>query len=152
MIRAWRMVREARAGEAFTGEGARQFGGRWNFPGTPIVYTSEHQSLAALETLVHLVPRGSFRYAILAVDFEEGLVERLLAATLPARWRTEPPDATTMHIGSDWVRSLRTAVLAVPSVLIPQETNYLLNPFHPTFGQIRVQAPIEFTFDPRLLG
>ena len=151
IVTAWRMVREARAAEAFTGEGARQFGGRWNSPGVAVVYASEHQSLAALETLVHLQPRGSLRFVVIAVEFAEDLIEQLPATLLPAHWRGEPPGAATMEIGDAWVRAARTPVFAVPSVIVPQERNYLLNPLHADFRRITVREPLEFTFDPRLL-
>ena len=151
MIRAWRMVRLERVGEAFSGEGARQFGGRWNSPGVSVVYTSEHQSLAALEMLVHLQPRGSLRFAVIPVEFEEELIERLPDTALPAHWRVEPPGAATMAIGDEWARAARAAVLAVPSVVVPQETNYLLNPLHPAYDAIGIQKPFDFSFDPRLL-
>jgi RES domain-containing protein len=151
MIRAWRIVREARAAEAFNGEGARQYGGRWNSPGVAAVYTSEHQSLAALEMLVHLQPRGSLRFVVFPVEFAEELVERLPDSALPPYWRAEPPGAATMKIGDAWARSARTVALAVPSVVVPQETNYLLNPLHSAFSQIRVGKPLDFSFDPRLI-
>jgi RES domain-containing protein len=152
MISAWRMVREARAAEAFTGEGARQYGGRWNSPGVPVVYSSAHLSLAALETLVHLQPRGSLRFVVFPVEFDEALVERLPASDLPLQWRTEPPGGATMTLGDAWSRAARSAVLAVPSVVVPQETNYLLNPLHPAFGRISIKQPLDFSFDPRLLA
>lgn len=145
------MVREARAGEAFSGEGARQFGGRWNSPGMVVVYASEHLSLAALEILVHLQPRGALRFVAFAVEFDDVLIAKMPASALPEHWRAEPPGAATMEIGDAWVRAGRTAVLSVPSVIVPEERNYLLNPLHPDFSRIKVQAPIEFTFDPRLI-
>src|SRR5260221_2041486 len=145
MIRAWRIVGEARAAEAVTGEGARQFGGRWNSPGVAVIYASEHQSLAALELLVHLQPRGSLRFAAFAVEFDEELIEIVPVASLPPQWRAEPPGAATMEIGDAWARKARAAVLAVPSVVIPQGNNYLLNPIHFAFGRIQVQRPLEFT-------
>ena len=152
IVRAWRMVREGRVTGAFTGEGARHYGGRWNSQGVAVVYTSEHQSLAALETLVHLQPRGSLRFAVIAVEFAEDLIEQFPATALPSHWRVQPPGAATMEIGNAWVRTARTPVLAVPSVVVPQERNFLLNPLHPEFGRIKVQEPIEFSFDPRLVG
>ncbi len=152
MIRAWRIVRDGRSVDAFTGEGARQYGGRWNSPGVPVVYTSEHQSLAALEMLVHLQPRFALRFVVFPVEFGEELVERLPDTALPAHWRGEPPGAATMRIGDAWAQAAQAAVLAVPSVVVPQETNYLLNPLHPAFGRISVQPPLDFSFDPRLLA
>jgi RES domain-containing protein len=151
MIRAWRIVREGRAADAFSGEGARQYGGRWNSPGVSVVYTSAHQSLAALEMLVHLQPRISLRFVVFPVEFEDHLVEHLRDDALTAHWRVEPPGSATMEIGDAWARTSRAAVLAVPSVIVPLETNYLLNPLHPAFGRINIEKPFDFSFDPRLL-
>lgn len=148
MIRAWRIVREARVPEAFSGEGARQFGGRWNSPGVAVVYTSAHQSLAALETLVHLQPRGSLRFMMIGVEFEESFVERAPADLLPAHWLAEPPGAPTMEIGDRWAGEARSAVLSVPSAVVPDESNYILNPLHRDFAKIRLECPFEFSFDP----
>ncbi|HYR58386.1 MAG TPA: RES family NAD+ phosphorylase, partial [Chthoniobacteraceae bacterium] len=92
-------MREARAPEAFTGKAAQQYGGRWNSPGVAVVYTSAHQSLAALEILVHLQPRGALRFVAFAVEFDEEFIETISATTLAPQWRAEPPGAATMGIG-----------------------------------------------------
>ena len=151
MITAWRIVPAHYADAPFTGEGARRFGGRWNSPGRAVVYTSAHQSLAALEILVHLNPRIPLRFKAFAVHFEESWIERLPASALPPDWRNEPPGAATMRCGDRWLESGRSAVLAVPSAIIPVEENYLLNPVHPDFSRLQIDAPKDFSFDPRLL-
>jgi RES domain-containing protein len=152
MVTAWRIVREARVAEAFSGEGARQFGGRWNSPGNAVVYTSTHQSLAALELLVHLNPRGALRFKAFRLEIDEALIERLPEAALPVNWQGEPPGSATMGLGNEWIRAGRTAVLAVPSAIVPVELNYLLNPAHPDFRRIAVATPMDFAFDSRLLA
>ncbi len=151
MLEAWRMVREKFAATAFTGEGAAKTGGRWNSRGVAMVYTSATRSLAALEILVHLNPPMRFRYSIRRIEFEERLVERFTMAALPSDWRMEPPTPSTRRIGDDWARSLRSAILAVPSIIIPDETNYLLNPAHPDFKKNTIGPPVRFTFDDRLI-
>ena len=151
MAGAWRIVRRARAGDAFTGEGARQFGGRWNSPGIPIVYTSEHQSLAALEILVHLQPRLSLDFVAFRLALPDELISYLPLSGLPAHWRVEPPSGATMKLGDTWFRDGRTAFLAVPSAIVPEERNFLLNPLHPDYSKIGIQAPQAFSFDPRLI-
>lgn len=152
MLVAWRLVRDRHAATAFTGEGAARTGGRWNSRGVAMVYTSQSQSLAALETLVHLAPHLSLRYKVFRVEFDEALLERLPAGAVPADWREEPPPGSTKAVGDRWVREARSAVLGVPSVLIPDEWNFLLNPAHPDFRRIRIGAPADFAFDPRLLA
>ncbi len=151
MLEAWRVVKEKHVATAFSGEGAAKTGGRWNSRGVVVVYTSATRSLAALETLVHLNPPVMFNYRIIRIEFDEAWVERLPLAALPSDWRTEPPPLSTRQLGDTWARSSRTAILAVPSVIIPEETNYVLNPAHPDFKKITISKPAPFTFDPRLL-
>lgn len=151
MLEGWRIVKEKRLAAAFSGEGAAKTGGRWNSRGVAVVYASATRSLAALETLVHLNPPVMFNYRIIRLEFDESLVERLKLAALPNDWRAEPPPLSTRRLGDAWARALRSAILAVPSVIIPGETNYLLNPAHPDFRKIAIGQPAGFAFDPRLL-
>ena len=152
MAEAWRIVKEKHAATAFTGEGAAKAGGRWNSRGVAVVYTSQTKSLAVLESLVHLNPPVRFQYAAFHLEFPETCLERQSEAQLPADWRSEPPPPSTQQIGDYWVRRARTAVLALPSVIIPEETNYLLNPAHPDFANIIIGPPEPFAFDPRLVA
>lgn len=149
--RAWRIVKAKHAAIAFDGEGAWLFGGRWNSPGTRMIYTSATLSLAALETLVHLSPPVLFKYAAIPVEFDEGLIETLPASALPTDWTAEPPSPSTKLIGDRWVKEARSAVLEVPSVIINAEPNYLLNPAHRDFRKARIGKPVPFAFDSRLL-
>ena len=152
MATAWRIVRSRRAATAFTGEGARLFGGRWSSPGVRVVYVSEHQSTAALETLVHALPAAvEQKYTAFRLEWPDELIQKLPDRKLPADWRSSPAPSSTMQIGNAWIREGRSAVLAVPSAITPADTNFLLNPAHPDFPQIRVSPPIDFEFDPRLL-
>lgn len=151
MTRAWRIVREDHCYTAFDGEGAWRFGGRWNSRGTRTVYTSATLSLAALETLVHLNPPVAFKYVAIPIEFDEALVETFATSDLPADWNEEPPPPSTAEIGDRWVKESRSAVLELPSVIIPAEPNYLLNPAHSDFKRIRIGKPAPFSFDPRLI-
>lgn len=152
MAIAWRIVRARRATTAFTGEGARLYGGRWSSPGVRVVYVSEHESTAALETLVHTLPAGvDGRYKAFQLKWPDELTEKLSVRKLPADWRASPASRATMQIGDTWARERRAAVLAVPSAITPADMNFLLNPEHPDFAQIRVGRAIGFEFDPRLL-
>ena len=151
MPAGWRIDRPRRA--AFSGEGARRFGGRWNSPGVAVVYLSEYQSLAALEIFVHLrplLPRDKF--LAYRVEWDDALMEQLPAKSLPVDWRASPAGPATMSLGDEWVRAAHTAVLAVPSTIVPAERNFLLNPAHPDFPQLRIEKPIDFVFDPRIIG
>lgn len=150
MLTAWRIVPTPRIADAFTGEGARRFGGRWNSPGISIVYCSSSISLAALETLVHINPQIPLKYVVYEIQFDRALVEDLPRSKFHSGWNAEPPGPVSMSIGDAWVREARSAVLAVPSVLTG-EVNYLLNPKHKDFKRIKIGKPESFMFDQRLL-
>jgi RES domain-containing protein len=150
-IRAWRIIRRNHAATAFDGEGAKGAGGRWNSPGSAVVYTASSLPLAALEMLVHLPRESSLaKFVSIPVDFDEGLVTEL-KASLPPDWRIYPAPISTMAIGDAWLRSKASAVLRVPSVLIPEESNFLLNPAHMDFAKLSIGPPRDFWFDPRLI-
>ena len=148
----WRLAGERHVEQAFDGEGARLYGGRWNHPGIPLVYTSASLSLAALELLVHLgledAPED--RVAI-AAELPTGLdVEVIRAEDFPETWRRYPAPETSRDLGTAWAHSGRTAVLEVPSAVIPEESNYLLNPRHPEMTRVTIRRGRPFTFDRRL--
>jgi RES domain-containing protein len=149
MREAWRIIKAKRLATAFSGEGAAKFGGRWNSRGVAVVYTSATRSLAALETLVHLNPPVHFSYRIIRIEFADELVSAV--PRLPPDWNLQPASPSSRRLGDVWVRTSRSAVLAVPSVIVPGEMNYVLNPAHPDFKRIAIGKPASFSFDPRLL-
>lgn len=151
MLEAWRILKAKHAASAFTGKGAADNGGRWNSRGVSVVYCSQSKALAALESLVHLNPPVRFRYVAIRVAFDESIVARFPLRKLPDNWRTEPPPPVTQRVGDLWVKSARSAVLALPSAIIPGEFNFLLNPAHPDFSKVVYGKPEIFVFDPRLL-
>ncbi|MEP6663260.1 MAG: RES family NAD+ phosphorylase, partial [Verrucomicrobiota bacterium] len=134
------------------GEGARLYGGRWNSSAVALVYASQHKSLAALELLVHLNPLLSNRFKAFSFQFPDELIENVSIKKLPNDWRQEPSSLITQEFGHQWARVKRSAVLAVPSVIIPEELNYLLNPNHPDFKKIIISPSEDFSFDARLLA
>ena len=152
MVTAWRMVKAKHAATAFSGKGAADHGGRWNSRGVAVVYASLTKSLAALETLVHLNPPAQFQFVVFRLEFAEKWVEMFPLKKLPPDWRSEPPPPSTRRIGDLWVRGARSPVLALTSVLIPGETNFLLNPAHPDFRKITIGKPEAFAFDSRLIN
>lgn len=152
MQTAWRIVKSKHAQQAFDGEGALRFGGRWNSPGTRVVYCSRTLALAALESLVHLNPPVVFRYLAIPLDFDDELLETTCAADLPDDWRERPPPRSAAEWGDRWVKEARSPALEIPSVIIPSESNLLLNPAHPDFRKIRIGTPQEFAFDPPLIA
>jgi RES domain-containing protein len=153
MPTGWRIVKTKFAGQAFDGEGARRYGGRWNSPGVRMVYTSESLALAALEILAHLGrSRALASYSRCAVHFDAALVTSLDRSLLPADWRAYPAPAELQSLGNSWITSKTSAVLEVPSALVETESNYLINPLHPDFGSLIIESSEPFDFDPRLVS
>jgi RES domain-containing protein len=151
MPRAFRLVKRKHERHAWDGEGARLFGGRWNSPGVALVYASESAALAALELLVHLGSESILEaYALCGAEFPESIVEELPPRALPRDWRAHPPPARLRELGDGWAREARSALLRVPSAVVPTEHNYLLNPAHRDFRRVLRSAPRPFGIDPRL--
>jgi RES domain-containing protein len=150
-IVAWRIVKSRHSADAFSGEGARRAGGRWNSPGTSVVYLAETIALATIELLVHLGdPSVLTAYVLYSCSFPESIVEHLNRTDLPSNWRSFPAPLALRQFGDEWVNRRSSAVLSVPSA-ITGETNYLLNPHHPDFTQIVISDPRPYALDPRLL-
>jgi RES domain-containing protein len=150
---AWRLVRPAYGDRdvAFSGEGARRYGGRWNSPGRPMVYASLNLSLAALETLAHAERRRFERdYLAYEVRVPHALVLELRDEDLPHDWRARPTSVGARAVGDAWLAQRASVALSVPSVLVPQERNLLLDPVHPRFAGVRIGPPQRFRFDDRL--
>lgn len=140
------------AEEAYLGVGGLHYAARWNVVGTCLAYASESLALAALEFFVNWNRRvASEPLAAVPAEIPDDLkIVALDEIALPANWRAVSVPESTQRIGSDWVRSGRSTVLSVPSVLIPQERNYLLNPAHRDFKRLRIGKPEPFSFDHRM--
>jgi RES domain-containing protein len=135
---------------AFDGEGARVWGGRWNSAGSAVVYTSATTSLGLLEKLVHTEEGLPPIYVTIPVAFGAGSVETMDRVKLPADWRSLPAPFSLKRIGDEWVRSMRSCILEVPSAIVPHESNFLLNPEHPDFASLEIGEPINLDIDKRL--
>ena len=151
MIHLFRIARTIYIDD-LTGKGARLYGGRWNQTGDAVLYTSKSRALAAMEYLVHLPPglappNLSIREFELPDDVSSLDVP---VTTLPPDWKTYPPLDITMQIGIDWLQAGDSLLLWVPSVIVEEESNVLINPSHPEFTQVNALLPQPFTFDPRL--
>lgn len=149
-----KLYRVAKSGyiEDLTGSGARLYGGRWNEKGIPVIYAAASRSLAALELLIR-VPLALAPPDLSICEFRlpAGVsVTQIRQARLPADWKTSPPPASTMAIGTRWARAGKSLLLIVPSVIIPDEKNYLINPQHPEFKKIKTRIE-RFEIDQRLL-
>ena len=136
------------------GEGARLFGGRWNSPGLRALYTSSHLSLSVLETYVNfpLVLRTSlpvFQAVRISIS-DNASTMRISPAQLDELLTTPDPAAASRSVGDDWITRRDSLVLQVPSVLVPEEDNLIVNPDHPDAREVRIVSTRAFHFDPRL--
>ena len=151
ILAGWRIYKAKYSAHAFDGEGARQFGGRFNSVGTPAVYVASSISLAVLEMLVHLNRSQLLQhYRVRSVSFDDSLMVKLDLKRLPRDWRSSPPSVATQQIGDEWVARATSAVLQVPSAIVQTEVNFVLNPHHPDFRRIRIGDEEDFEFPPRL--
>lgn len=148
----WRICAREHARRAFRGEGARLYGGRWNPPGLSVVYCFGNLSLACLEVFVHVDPEDAPDDLVaISAEIPEPIKQlRVEVARLPANWRTYPGPESLQVIGANWIGDGESAVLSVPSTIIPLERNYLLNPLHPECRAIVIRKPEPFFFDQRL--
>jgi RES domain-containing protein len=151
VITTWRIVKAKYAEDAFSGIASRKHGGRWNPPGVAVVYTSDSPALATLELLVHIESDVLNDFALISCSFHEALIDQVDSARIPDNFRAVPPPAALQQIGYEWVTNGSSPVLKVPSAVVPEQFNYLLNPEHPDFRSIDVGQPRPFTLDYRLL-
>ncbi len=151
MLSVWRLTTARYATAAFSGEGARLYGGRWNRKGVKLVYTAASQSLAMLEILVQDEPLRA-HYVMIEARIPKGVtIDRIKIEDLPSDWREIKAREKLRVIGTQWAQKCSAAVLAVPSAVIPAELNYLLHPLHSDFKRITIGKPKKFETDLRLI-
>ncbi len=150
-MRIWRIFRKSFSRSPLDGRGGLVVAGRWHTPRRLISYASESLALASLEVLVHsdvdLLPSD-----LVAVEVDvpaKVKIEEIKVKDLPRTWRKHPGSRRLQDLGNDWLDRGRTVVLRVPSALVPTESNFLVNPLHPAFREIRVVRRFKFTFDER---
>ena len=134
-----------------TGEGARLNGGRWNHKLTPCVYTSESRALAVLEYTVNVniddIPRA---LSITTIEIPEEHILELTPPELPGDWRGAPAPASTKDFGTRLLKKAQFAAIKIPSAVIPDEYNFLLNPFHRQSAKFLVLNVEDFVYDIRI--
>ncbi len=150
-LTVWRITTRRFVDTAFSGEGARLFGGRWNRPGKSLVYTAESRSLALLEMLVQDDPLRAHYVLIPAHVPDMVSREEMDINALPAGWRNQEERTQLQALGASWLRESRSCVLAVPSAVVPAELNFLINPLHPDFTRIKLGEPEPLETDLRLI-
>lgn len=151
-LTVWRLVKEKYADQALDGEGARRFGGRWNARGTPVVYLSSSLSLAALELFVHLTAEDArLRFSAIPIGIPSDLaIQEVHRDDLPELWRSEPPSNACKAFGRRWAEAGETALLKLPSIIVPRELNYVVNPKHSDVLRLTVYPAEPFGFDSRM--
>ncbi|MFT5336934.1 MAG: RES domain-containing protein [Luteibaculaceae bacterium] len=153
-MKLYRIERAKYLNSTLSGIGASKAKGfRWNSEETRLVYTAESRSLALLEVSVHLdintdLPNDRFYIEIEIPD--NILAQEVKLEDLPKDWDAKPPRTFTQFIGDDFVKNNNAAILKVPSSIVPQEYNYLINPLHPDAKNIKVLSQIALKFDERL--
>jgi RES domain-containing protein len=156
VISAWRIATDAPGYTAddLTGMGAKLSGGRWNRPGNAMLYCASNISLAVLETFVHLKAGGlPLNRYLVELMIPDAVWERATALTPPAvGWDAIPAGKVSLDEGDGWLRANRSALLLVPSAIVNEEWNVLVNPMHPDTRQITVRKVRKWTYDPRLMG
>ncbi|MBC9934571.1 RES family NAD+ phosphorylase [Chitinophaga qingshengii] len=135
-----------------TGTGARLYGGRWNSPGHAIVYTAGSRALSALEVLVHIPLKNIIQdFCIATIQIPDDIAVKVLTKKdLPSGWQSLAPFPALQSVGDEWIDTARYAVLRIPSVVIAEEHNYLINPLHPDAARITISDTQPFVFDQRL--
>lgn len=144
----WRLTKTKYAPTAYDGRGAAMYGGRWNSPGQAIVYTSESRALALLELLVHLDQDLLLaEYSMTPANIPDDAV--LHADDIFPGWEWSEPQFLR-RLGDNWLRSRASVAVIVPSAVVREERNILLNPDHPQFADVALGDTERFVIDPRL--
>lgn len=151
----WRIAVDAPHYEAheLTGVGAQQSGGRWNRRGTPMVYASGSRALACLETLVHLAGADTLplnRYLVaITIPASEWHTRVTFDGAAQVGWDALPAGRVSLEWGTDWAKRLASVVAVVPSVVVPEEPNILINPLHDRARGITARKVRRWTYDGR---
>ncbi len=133
------------------GYGASLYGGRWNHKGTSVVYAAASRALAALEILANSDALAA-AYLVVPIEIPDDLDRTTISiGSLVPAWNLSPPGRSTRDIGSQWAAAMRTAVLVVPSAVLVNENNYILNQKHPDFQKLNFRPAEPFAFDDRLI-
>jgi RES domain-containing protein len=147
----WRITQREFADSAFSGRGAEIYGGRFNTPGKRAVYASDHLSLSVLEMLVQVNSREYLQnFICIPFDLDEKYIKTVNSKDLPKGWDTIPYSSVSQEYGYLWLESKMSVALRVPSIVIPQEYNLILNPDHKHFKKLKIGKPIRVPLDRRI--
>jgi len=154
LIRVYRILRKPYSKSPLDGEGAYRFGGRWSSPGTRLAYTAEHLSLAMIEYFVHIDASDPPKdLVVVAADIPDAISRvAVTQRKLPSNWRQIPAPSALAAIGDSFAAERKSAVLVLPSALVPSESIWLINPLHPEFPKIQVHPAEPFRYDARFFA
>jgi RES domain-containing protein len=145
----YRLVRSVYAND-LSGNGARLYGGRWNSEGKAMVYLASSRSLAVLEALAHLSPTNMpDDYCMITIEAPDS-IDELNINTLPKNWNEYPEQNILKQVGNRFLQQNKQLLLKVPSVLVNEEFNYLMNPLHKLATSVKIITKKPFSFDERL--
>jgi RES domain-containing protein len=134
-----------------SGTGAKINGGRWNRIGLACLYASESRALAVLEYTVNVninkIPRA---LSITTIDTGKAAIRRILESELPGDWKKSPAPGSTQNFGTNMLLKSTRAILKIPSCIVPEEFNFILNPAHPDFKKIKILEIGDFVYDIRI--
>lgn len=150
-MRVYRLIKD-KYKDDLSGEGARKAGGRWNSKGIPMLYTSESRSLSTAEIAVH-TPLGNIplNYFLIEIEIPDSIkFIELKIEDLPKDWKALPHSNSTQLIGDKFISEQKLLMMKVPSVVVQEDYNYLLNPGHKLFSKIKILSSEPFDFDERL--
>jgi len=134
------------------GTGARQDGGRWNHPGFGVIYAGATPAIAAVEKLVHINGVDPGDLVLARIDLpRRASIERHGYDDLPSGWDAVPAGRVSMDFGTKWIEERRSLMFCVPSTIVREEMNAILNPSHPQFGGVTMKIVRDFVYDLRLL-
>ena len=154
MTRVYKIVRKPYSKTPLDGEGSFLFGGRWSSPGIRIAYTAEHLSLAMIEYFVHIDANDPPKDLVVVAADIPANVSRVVRSThkLPSNWRQVPAPPGLAAIGDSFAEQRKSAILVLPSALVPSESNWLINPLHPESAGIKMHPPEPFQYDARFFA
>lgn len=135
-----------------TGTGAEITGGRWNSKGVRVLYTAGSASLAMLEIVAHINNTViEAAYCMIVLEVPENSIIEFKSTELSKNWDNFPAERETRIVGDKFVREQKALILKVPSVIVPEDNNYLINPAHKMFSDVKVISKRNISFDKRLV-
>jgi len=149
-MKIFRLCKFKHSGD-LSGHGARISGGRWNSKGIPVIYASESVALCTAEIAVH-IPLGmlSVNYVLVTYELPDLTVLSIQLENLPERWNSYPHSSSTQQIGDKLLLNMESLILQVPSAVVPQESNFLINPIHKEINTVKILDVEPYIFDVRL--